>query len=224
MREKVAERVITVSVALAFLALLGGGLWWGAGAAYDWFDNWAKGEQTQQHHEWHLRQRQWVDEADQEHRENAYSGSQVQVEVLRQVWVDDANDPEESTSVGDLGSGFKATDATVEITTHPKYGKATLEPDGILTYTADNGYVGPDSVDWSVKLNQAPETVTGTVYIDVEPEPEGEPWVPPGERWPGAFENCAEAEARGRAPVRKGEPGYAPWLDADDDGTGCDAG
>ncbi|QNE74064.1 hypothetical protein F0344_05105 [Streptomyces finlayi] len=46
----------------------------------------------------------------------------------------------------------------------------------------------------------------------------------PGKRWPGAFENCAEAQARGRAPVRKGEQGYAPWLDADGDGTGCDAG
>lgn len=34
--------------------------------------------------------------------------------------------------------------------------------------------------------------------------------------------NCAEARARGLASARHGQPGYAPWLDADNDGIACE--
>jgi len=34
--------------------------------------------------------------------------------------------------------------------------------------------------------------------------------------------NCSEARARGLAPARRGQPGYAPWLDADNDGIACE--
>lgn len=37
-----------------------------------------------------------------------------------------------------------------------------------------------------------------------------------------AFRNCAEARAAGAAPVRRGEPGYGPHLDRDNDGIGCE--
>jgi hypothetical protein len=37
-----------------------------------------------------------------------------------------------------------------------------------------------------------------------------------------AFRNCTEARAAGAAPVRRGEPGYGPHLDRDDDGIGCE--
>lgn len=37
------------------------------------------------------------------------------------------------------------------------------------------------------------------------------------------YENCDAARAAGAAPVHRGEPGYAPHLDRDDDGTGCDS-
>lgn len=37
-----------------------------------------------------------------------------------------------------------------------------------------------------------------------------------------AFANCSEARAAGAAPVRRGEPGYGPHLDRDDDGIGCE--
>lgn len=37
-----------------------------------------------------------------------------------------------------------------------------------------------------------------------------------------AFRNCAEARARGAAPVRRGDPGYGPHLDRDNDGVGCE--
>lgn len=37
-----------------------------------------------------------------------------------------------------------------------------------------------------------------------------------------AFRNCDEARAHGAAPVRRGDPGYGPHLDRDDDGVGCE--
>lgn len=37
-----------------------------------------------------------------------------------------------------------------------------------------------------------------------------------------AFANCSEARAAGAAPVRRGEPGYGPHLDRDNDGIGCE--
>ena len=37
-----------------------------------------------------------------------------------------------------------------------------------------------------------------------------------------AFQNCSHARAAGAAPVRRGEPGYGPHLDRDNDGVGCE--
>lgn len=36
------------------------------------------------------------------------------------------------------------------------------------------------------------------------------------------YANCAAARAAGAAPVRRGDPGYAPKLDRDGDGIGCE--
>jgi hypothetical protein len=36
------------------------------------------------------------------------------------------------------------------------------------------------------------------------------------------YENCAAARAAGAAPVYAGQPGYAPHLDGDGDGVGCE--
>lgn len=36
------------------------------------------------------------------------------------------------------------------------------------------------------------------------------------------FDNCDEARAAGAAPIRRGEPGYAPHLDRDRDGVACE--
>lgn len=38
----------------------------------------------------------------------------------------------------------------------------------------------------------------------------------------GPFQNCTEAWAAGAAPVHVGDPGYAPKLDRDNDGIGCE--
>ncbi|MDV3514168.1 MULTISPECIES: excalibur calcium-binding domain-containing protein [unclassified Stenotrophomonas] len=47
-------------------------------------------------------------------------------------------------------------------------------------------------------------------------------FTPGRARGSGAFANCAEARAAGAAPVRRGEPGYGPHLDRDNDGVGCE--
>ncbi|MBN8552375.1 MAG: excalibur calcium-binding domain-containing protein [Caulobacterales bacterium] len=38
-----------------------------------------------------------------------------------------------------------------------------------------------------------------------------------------AFPNCTAARAAGRAPLRRGEPGYGPHLDRDNDGIACES-
>ena len=37
-----------------------------------------------------------------------------------------------------------------------------------------------------------------------------------------SYRNCTEARAAGAAPVRRGQPGYGPHLDRDNDGIGCE--
>lgn len=36
------------------------------------------------------------------------------------------------------------------------------------------------------------------------------------------YRNCAAARAAGDAPLRRGQPGYGPHLDRDNDGVGCE--
>nr|WP_116092552.1 excalibur calcium-binding domain-containing protein [Sphingomonas crusticola] len=36
------------------------------------------------------------------------------------------------------------------------------------------------------------------------------------------YQNCSAARAAGAAPIRMGEPGYAPKLDRDGDGVACE--
>ena len=38
----------------------------------------------------------------------------------------------------------------------------------------------------------------------------------------GEYGNCTAARAAGAAPIRRGEPGYGPHLDRDNDGVGCE--
>lgn len=36
------------------------------------------------------------------------------------------------------------------------------------------------------------------------------------------YDNCSAVRAAGKAPIRRGDPGYGPHLDGDDDGIGCE--
>lgn len=59
---------------------------------------------------------------------------------------------------------------------------------------------------------------------DVEPEAPPVRFVSPApsRRSGTAFRNCSEARAAGAAPVMADDPGYAPRLDRDGDGVGCE--
>lgn len=48
---------------------------------------------------------------------------------------------------------------------------------------------------------------------------------PPAERSQGDvyFRNCSEARAAGRENIRRGQPGYRPDLDRDNDGVACES-
>lgn len=48
---------------------------------------------------------------------------------------------------------------------------------------------------------------------------------PPAERPQGDvyFRNCSEARAAGREDIRRGQPGYRPALDRDNDGVACES-
>ncbi len=49
-------------------------------------------------------------------------------------------------------------------------------------------------------------------------------YTPPPQRFTQRvyYRNCSAARAAGAAPVRIGDPGYAPHLDRDNDGVGCE--
>ena len=54
------------------------------------------------------------------------------------------------------------------------------------------------------------------------PAPSPAPAPAPASSASGPFANCDAARAAGAAPVYRGDPGYAPHLDRDDDGVGCE--
>lgn len=64
---------------------------------------------------------------------------------------------------------------------------------------------------------------TGDYHCHRAPSP---PAAPPTAARQGAktvyYRNCAEARAAGVAPLRRGDPGYAPHLDRDNDGIACE--
>jgi hypothetical protein len=73
-----------------------------------------------------------------------------------------------------------------------------------------------------------PPAVETPFAPDAEPEPARETRPmrfvsPTPSRSSGtSFRNCSEARAAGAAPVLESDPGYAPRLDRDGDGVGCE--
>lgn len=72
----------------------------------------------------------------------------------------------------------------------------------------------------------APPPVQPAPYT---PPPQPAPYTPPpAEPPPPApadvyYANCSEARAAGAAPLHRGDPGYRPALDRDDDGVACES-
>lgn len=70
---------------------------------------------------------------------------------------------------------------------------------------------------YPIKLGGGPER---TVATTAEPKA-GKP-APLVSGGPSYFKNCTAVRAAGRAPIRRGQPGYARHLDRDGDGVGCE--
>lgn len=66
----------------------------------------------------------------------------------------------------------------------------------------------------AVVITRAPVTTRATLRPETSP--------PPAEAPTTYYANCTEARNAGAAPVRRGDPGYAPHLDRDNDGVGCE--
>ncbi|MDV6266995.1 excalibur calcium-binding domain-containing protein [Rhodococcus globerulus] len=90
--------------------------------------------------------------------------------------------------------------------------------------------VAPTTTTTLAMVPLVPQVTTTTQYVPpppvYTPPKTTEPaYVPPPVKVPNAgvkYANCDEAKAAGAAPILRGEPGYAPKLDRDNDGIACD--
>ncbi|MEO6471563.1 MAG: DUF1524 domain-containing protein [Aeromicrobium sp.] len=70
-----------------------------------------------------------------------------------------------------------------------------------------------------IKLGGGPEQTVADAESVTKPATRPAPLVGGGEIY---FKNCTAVRDAGRAPIRRGDPGYARHLDRDDDGVGCE--
>ena len=80
---------------------------------------------------------------------------------------------------------------------------------------ADGCHTNHKTGDYHCHRGPAPKRPTDTDTLRRNLDP---PAAPVGR----AFRNYAAARAAGAAPVRRGDPGYGPHLDRDNDGVGCE--
>lgn len=128
---------------------------------------------------------------------------------------------------------YDPAELTLSIDTEPAHGSASVSGTTV-TYNARDGYAGEDKLTYEVlvKGTEVP-AATAVVRITVtapapettpptHPTPAGNASKPPKDPAPAYYENCDAARAAGAAPVEEGDPGYAPHLDRDGDGVGCE--
>ena len=68
----------------------------------------------------------------------------------------------------------------------------------------------------------APTTTAPPTTAPRPPPPPTPPPPPPPPSQSASYANCSEARAAGVTPLYRGDPGYAPDLDRDDDGIACE--
>ncbi|WP_097962625.1 excalibur calcium-binding domain-containing protein [Streptomyces sp. or20] len=128
---------------------------------------------------------------------------------------------------------YDPAELTLSIGTEPAHGSASVSGTTV-TYNARDGYAGEDELTYEVlvKGTEVPAAIA-VVRITVtapapettppaNPSPAGNASKPPKDPAPAYYENCDAARAAGAAPVEEGDPGYAPHLDRDGDGVGCE--
>ncbi|MEV6791728.1 excalibur calcium-binding domain-containing protein [Streptomyces sp. NPDC051320] len=157
---------------------------------------------------------------------DADAGKQVLVDVLANDVVTDAAGVE--TAIDGQSPGTQLT-----VDTAPNHGTTTVDGTSVA-YTATAGYAGNDQFTYRVETGDLSGTATVWITVatpapkvTVKPKPKHAP-KPKAKATPKAtsatvyYRNCAAVRAAGAAPIRRGQPGYAPHLDADGDGIGCE--
>lgn len=74
-------------------------------------------------------------------------------------------------------------------------------------------YAGTFQNPWDYRKNPASPPTAGTARMNT---------VPPLRVTGVVYANCAAVRAAGKAPLLRGQPGYAPKLDRDGDGVACE--
>ncbi|MFD4026699.1 excalibur calcium-binding domain-containing protein [Streptomyces sp. NPDC058576] len=155
------------------------------------------------------------------------AGSSLDVDVL-----DNDSVTLESGAGAALLDAYDPAELTLRIDAEPSNGSASVSGTTV-TYTARDGYAGEDELTYQVgvKGTDVP-AATAVVRITVTaaaPEPSPTPTpaaAKPAPRTtapaPAYYKNCDAVRAAGAAPVEEGDPGYAPHLDRDGDGVGCE--
>ncbi|MFH8691020.1 excalibur calcium-binding domain-containing protein [Streptomyces anulatus] len=120
---------------------------------------------------------------------------------------------------------YDPAELTLSIDTEPAHGSASVSG-STVTYNARDGYAGEDKLTYEVlvKGTEVP-AATAVVRITVTAAASETTSTPASEATdpaPAYYENCDAARAAGAAPVEEGDPGYAPHLDRDGDGVGCE--
>ncbi|PCG84290.1 calcium-binding protein [Streptomyces sp. WZ.A104] len=157
---------------------------------------------------------------DEEQR--AVAGKSLDIDVL-----DNDSITLESGDAAALLDAYDPDDLTLSVATAPGHGTATVSGASVA-YTAATGYAGEDTFTYRVLVTGTDvPAATAVVRIDVTaPKPSPKPTAKPTPKAttaaPVYYENCDAARAAGAAPVEKGDPGYAPHLDRDGDGVGCE--
>ncbi|MFB7477741.1 excalibur calcium-binding domain-containing protein [Streptomyces anulatus] len=127
---------------------------------------------------------------------------------------------------------YDPAELTLSIDTEPAHGSASVSG-STVTYNARDGYAGEDKLTYEVlvKGTEVP-AATAVVRITVTAAASGTTSTPASNASnpaseatapaPAYYENCDAVRAAGAAPVEEGDPGYAPHLDRDGDGVGCE--
>ena len=87
------------------------------------------------------------------------------------------------------------------------------------TTTVPPTTAAPTTVATAPPTTKATASPTTRPPVTEAPAPVVAPVVSPAGVY---YANCSAARAAGAAPVHRGDPGYAPHLDRDNDGVGCE--
>jgi hypothetical protein len=90
------------------------------------------------------------------------------------------------------------------------------------TSQASSTTTTPATTPTTTPPTTAPPTTQRPAPVVPPPPTQPPATSPPAPSPGGAYANCTEARNAGAAPVYRGDPGYGPHLDRDNDGIGCE--